>query len=561
MSEKEETDRTLVMWAVFAILFLFTTLALAGCLVFLIMNNPSLKWTLDGGMTSAQSDGDVTTDGGTPVSKGGSSGNTDTSSNVFAELRQTEINNIIRFLKHNTSLDLTDSDKATTSDNYIYMMEVIQPTKDSMLEYLQNGGSKPERKALVVILEGANTPQPRVVEIQVSPLPEPTRYDVSKVIPWRKRPRLAPPEIKQMESFLKDQTEVAADFMMEKFGFKFTGCSDDCLEWTFSTPPVPSTNIRNTWIMFRLPYDGSAVHALPLYLLVNDESKNPADWSIQSVVYLRQSYTSLAVLVAASNVPSIANKLPVNLTSQAQARASMKSGTPDFPEQKGPETTGKGRYILDGQRVKYFHWDFDFTHKISNGLQLFNIRFDSVRIIYELSVQGIMSYYSGMNPFMMHARYLENSNPLGFTVSSLVEGVDCPTNADYFDGYYYSPDTGKAEQRPRHICVFEHDTNVPLKRHRNGFHSASNEGVYGGLPGKALVVRSIQTFLHIDFIFDYIFYNNGAIEVKFYTTGYVLGTFWSSVYTDEEIFGYPITDNQLSPIAEHFVNYKVGLSI
>ena len=534
------------MWAVFTAIFLATTLTLTAAILFLVINNPDLKWNLS-------DDSLISTGGGgaTSSSGGGWKHHTSKDSNVFAELTQNEINNTLKFLLNDEELKLTRSENAKISDNYVFMMEVKQPNKADMLEYLNEGVDKPTREATVVLIMGNRTTQAHILEIVVSPLPDPTRWRQVNSYKWKLRPRMSPPEVKAMEMFLKSQTIPIKNSMKRVFGFGFSDCEPDfsCLEWIFTTPPVPSGDRRNTWITFRKPHPGSALHALPLYLLVDDQDRNPESWEILKYVYKNSIYSSMELLKNRSDNEAIM----ANVSEVDKTRTSLqKRNTESF--YSGPETRGKGRYHLDGERVQYFHWSFDFRHRISSGLQLFDIRFNQKRIVYELSIQGIMSFYSGSNPFMMHARYLENQEPLGYTTSELKPGLDCPNNADFFDGYYYDPFTGKPKLRSSYVCIFEHDTNVPLKRHRS-------KGKFGGIPGKSLVVRTIQTFRETDFIFDFLFYNNGALETRFYTSGYPLGTFWSKEDANNNMFGYPISENQLSPVSSHFVNYKVSFIV
>ena len=376
--------------------------------------------------------------------------------------------------------------------------------------------------------------------------------------------------MRAMDAFLKEKTKPIASRLIRMFGFPFHDCTQNCLQWTFTMPPVPTSRDRNTWIMLRQPHPAAALHAMPLYFLVKDLSTNVQEWEISSIVYgsSRLEYESIEKFAQDSELPLNEQGLPYTLSNYEAERSSMNkihstsspTSSPTGSNDSFENSSLNKPYIIKGQTIKYNQWELVVRHRISNGLQLFNVKFNGVRILYELSIQGIMSYYSGYGPFTMHSQYLENFEPLGYTSNSLISGLDCPEHAHFFGGHYYNSHSNAVVARPRQICVFEHDTGVPLKRHRNGMFGGVHKE-YGGLLGKSLVIRSIQTFRDTDFIFDYILYNNGGLEAKFYTTGYVLGTFWSTAFTSEERYGYPIGEYQLSPAAQHLVNFKVDLDV
>ena len=199
-------------------------------------------------------------------------------------------------------------------------------------------------------------------------------------------------------------------------------------------------------------------------------------------------------------------------------------------------------------------WSFDFRMRTSSGPQLFDIRFNGSRIIYELSIQEAAAFYGGFSPAQTHANYFDSAWALGKTYE-LVKGVDCPVTATYFDVIAFV-DYGKATKRRNAICVFELNAEIPLRRHYEFV--ASDEAYYGGLPSTALVFRTVIAAYNYDYVYNHIFYPNGVIEVKVMASGYIISSFW----TDEEgRYSTKVHKDVAGCIHNHLFHFKVDLDV
>ena len=74
-----------------------------------------------------------------------------------------------------------------------------------------------------------------------------------------------------------------------------------------------------------------------------------------------------------------------------------------------------------------------------------------------------------------------------------------------------------------------------------------------------LTVRFISDMYQYDYIYDYVLYQNGAIEIKTILTGVLL----SSAYYPEQTnkYGYEVSPHVLGSIHDHFLLYKLDLDI
>ncbi|KAK7879695.1 hypothetical protein WMY93_033596 [Mugilogobius chulae] len=74
--------------------------------------------------------------------------------------------------------------------------------------------------------------------------------------------------------------------------------------------------------------------------------------------------------------------------------------------------------------------------------------------------------------------------------------------------------------KPMHFQNFELYLGQPLCRHLDVFHNN-----YGGMSSTAFVVRTITAIANYDYMWNFIFYQNGAVETKVHTTGHITSSF------------------------------------
>jgi primary-amine oxidase len=103
---------------------------------------------------------------------------------------------------------------------------------------------------------------------------------------------------------------------------------------------------------------------------------------------------------------------------------------------------------------------------------------------------------------------------LGRLTSILVPGVDCPTRAIFLDAVLPS-EKGIPVRAENAICIFEHETDAPLYRHYESLNKT-----FVGKTARELVVRTIYTIGNYDYISDWVFTENGELELRIGATGY-----------------------------------------
>lgn len=473
-------------------------------------------------------------------------------SQIFTDLTANEMVEVVEYLKNNLGVHLEDTFHAKPSDNCIYYLDRHFPTKIEALGFLDRGMDQPPRQALAVVYFGGQ-PDPNVTEFVVGPLPHPTYHrDITlrrfgKKVPYNSRP-VTEREYKDIDVFIFQKLHHASNLL--KVCCEYNGKN---LATLTTAPRGFVSGDRATWFVVyqNVPGGGYYIHPIGLEVLVNHSSLDPSQWEIEKVFYNGKYYQDIVHLEKEFNEGRV-KEVKIKIVRQ---RNDFVSRTPSEPPHSGPfqfEPQGI-RYSVTGSHVVYQSWAFAFGMNVNTGPRLFDIRFNNERIVYELSLQEALAVYGSNCPGGMMARYMDGSLGIGRFAYELVRGVDCPYTATYVDRHYLI-DSDRPRLNKNSFCIFEHDMGLPLRRHFSDLGSF----YYEGLPKYALVLRSISTLINYDYVWDFVFYQNGAIEVKVHATGYIS----SSFYMDGgSAYGNRVEEHTLGTLHNHLINYKVDLDV
>ncbi|XP_069502057.1 diamine oxidase [copper-containing] [Ambystoma mexicanum] len=481
---------------------------------------------------------------------------------VFADLTPQEMTSVQHFLMGQESLQLASTRSKPLKKNSIFLIELYVPKKRHALKFLDQDSFKPVREAIAVIFFGGQA-SPNVTEFIVGPLPYPYyyypfSYKSKQDIKYESRP-MTFVEYEYIYQKMVEITAPAKHIFEETSGFSLHNCTDRCLTFSDIAPRGLESGERRSWIMLQRFVEGYFIHPIGVELLLNHRSSDPSEWEIEKIWYNNQYFDSVEELVEKYNANSINKaKLPKyskeHLYSTYIPRGKFKTKT-NVHGPKVCEPQGK-RYLVQGNYVEYAGWSFAFRVRSSTGLQLFDIKFNNERIAYELSIQEAIAFYGGDTPAAMQTKYIDSGWGMGTVNYELAKGIDCPEVATYQDIYHFY-DTDSPVRYKNALCIFEQPTALPIRRH---FNSNFNGGYnfYGGLESHVLVIRTTSTVYNYDYIWDFIFYLNGVVEVKVHATGYIHATFFTLGGLQ---YGSKVYDYVLGNLHTHLIHYKVDLDI
>ncbi|KAF4787460.1 hypothetical protein TURU_169904 [Turdus rufiventris] len=311
---------------------------------------------------------------------------------------------------------------------------------------------------------------------------------------------------------------------------------------------------RVTWFVLFHNVAGTGYYLSPvgLEVLVDHGDLHVSQWQLLQVFYNGRYFASTEHL----EQEFVAGALEVVRLKQPQADSVLGSMKPRRPPgSPGPvqfEPQGP-RYSVRNNHITFQGWSIAFGMNPNTGPRLFDIRYRGERIVYELSLQEALALYGSNCPGGMSTRYLDGSFGIGRFSYELVRGLDCPYTATYVDRHYLvETDTPKTNQNS--LCIFEHDSSLPLRRH----FSDSQSFYYGGLRKNTLVIRTISTLINYDYIWDFMFHGSGAVEVRVHATGYISSSFFHGRGTD---YGNRVGPHTLGTMHLHHIHYKVDLDV
>ncbi|MDP2482573.1 MAG: hypothetical protein Q8W45_04785 [Candidatus Palauibacterales bacterium] len=174
-------------------------------------------------------------------------------------------------------------------------------------------------------------------------------------------------------------------------------------------------------------------------------------------------------------------------------------------------------FEIDGHRITWQNWSFHVRPDTRVGMVLSLVTYrDGDRdrsVLYRGNLSEIFVPY--MDPsFAWYGRNFIDAGEFsaGGLTKPLLRGLDCPAHAVYID-HVLAGDDGRPQDRPDMICVFERSAGDIAWRH------------YGeppaGRPARDLVVRAAAVLGNYDYVFDWVFRQNGSIAVGVGATGIV----------------------------------------
>lgn len=193
---------------------------------------------------------------------------------------------------------------------------------------------------------------------------------------------------------------------------------------------------------------------------------------------------------------------------------------------------------------------------------MWNIKFKNIKVAHEISLQDALAQYSGNDPVQAATCYLDRHWGIGGSVYELASGFDCPSEGMQLDSELFAL---SGVSRKRTICIFEMDTALPLSRH---YDRGTNPqfSFYGSTRGTALVVRSASSVYNYDYLFDYIFYLDGTIEIRVAASGYLQAGYWPGDRSESpygtQIAKYSSTNaGVMGSLHGHVMNYKIDFDV
>lgn len=180
----------------------------------------------------------------------------------------------------------------------------------------------------------------------------------------------------------------------------------------------------------------------------------------------------------------------------------------------GPE------YTLDGQQVTWDDWRFRWSVQPREGLTLHQVEFRSgdtwQPVLYRANLSEMAVPYGDPDPTWTYRNAFDvGEYGIGRLSSSMVVGREVPENATLLDAVF-ADDYGEAYDWPGAAAVYERPSGLLWQ------HYDYESEVTEGRQGRELVLTSLSTVGNYDYAFDWIFHQDGTLELEANLTGILL---------------------------------------
>ncbi len=205
--------------------------------------------------------------------------------------------------------------------------------------------------------------------------------------------------------------------------------------------------------------------------------------------------------------------------------------------------------IEDGE-VRWQRWRFRYALHPREGLVIYTAGYEDggrVRtVLYRGSLSEMVVPYGDPSA----GWYFRNSFDagelgLGAMASPLRPGVDCPDNCSVFDAVM-AGSAGEPRTIPGAVAIYERDAGVAWKHENNTRRERELVVSYFSQPG------------NYEYGFDWIFHQNGAIEVRVYLTGIMAA---KGVADGSDQHSHLVARNLAAPHHQHFFTFRLDMDV
>ncbi|WP_058910220.1 primary-amine oxidase [Entomohabitans teleogrylli] len=227
------------------------------------------------------------------------------------------------------------------------------------------------------------------------------------------------------------------------------------------------------------------------------------------------------------------------------------------------EPEGKN-YTISGDTIRWQNWEFHLRLHSRVGPMLSTVTWNDGakkrQVMYEGSLGGMIVPYGDPDIGWYFKAYLDSGDyGMGTLTSSIARGKDAPENAVLLDETI-ADYSGKPTTIPRAIAIFERYAGPEYKHQELGQPNVSAER-------RELVVRWISTIGNYDYIFDWVFHQNGTIGIDAGATGIeaVKGVQAKTIHDpsarEDTRYGTLIDHNIVGTTHQHIYNFRLDLDV
>lgn len=218
---------------------------------------------------------------------------------------------------------------------------------------------------------------------------------------------------------------------------------------------------------------------------------------------------------------------------------------------------GPSYEIRDGE-VIWQKWHFRFSMHPREGLVLYTVGYEDkgrVRpILYRASLsEMVVPYGDPEQGWFFRNAFDEGEYGIGHMVYSQEANTDAPANARFF-GATFADERGNPFDIPRAVALYERDGGLLWK------HVDEKTEINQSRRGRELVLGWIATVGNYEYGFNWIFHQDGLLEMDVELTGIMEPKALKAPFQHDR-YGHLVTPDIEAPHHQHFFNFRLDMDI
>jgi primary-amine oxidase len=216
-------------------------------------------------------------------------------------------------------------------------------------------------------------------------------------------------------------------------------------------------------------------------------------------------------------------------------------------------------FSLRGSEILWDRWRIHVGVHPRRGIEIYDVSIvegnQTRPVLYRAGLSELMTPYGDPDYVSWYPR---DAGDYGMSLysatrASAIVGADAPANATFLPAVFTDP-KGRPVTVPRVVAIYERDGGV-LWRHSNR-----------AMRSRQLVLSGYTTVDNYDYLFHWIFSQDGAIDVQTQLTGVMnvrpVGNMRDSAHVDDEpMYGHLVAPRTRAPNHQHFFNWRIDLDV
>ncbi len=266
----------------------------------------------------------------------------------------------------------------------------------------------------------------------------------------------------------------------------------------------------------------------------------------------------------------------VPLAPPSQQLDEQSTGTRTAPKPLTIAQPAGASFELNGQEVRWQKWRFRFTMHPREGLVLHTVGYEDAGRVRSILHRGSLSemvvpYGDSETNWRWRSAFDVGEYSVGRLASSIEPKTDAPENALLLDATF-AGDDGQPYVLPSAVGIYERDGGMLWKHYES--YSGKNES----RRARQLIIFFIATIGNYDYALNWIFHQDGVLEVDAALSGIMLpkgvretrvnghgpgfkGGPWRGRRAGAPMSGHLVSANIVAPHHQHFFSFRLDLDV